>query len=125
MSTKQQVKSDESTRRTIISPERYGEEVREQKIHTTKASRAGKLSVLTRRINEANELMKNEHNHAELKIIRNLITERLFPNVNEINEALINLYVLEIKKQEAEEWFMKVRDAKELCLRQINSYLRR
>ena len=58
MSAKQQVESDESTRRTIKPPERYGEEIRQDKINTTRASRAGKLSVLTRRINEAKELMK-------------------------------------------------------------------
>ena len=124
MSAKQQVKSDESTRRTrrtIKPPERYGEEIQQHKIHTTRASQAGKLSVLTRRINEVKELMKDKDNHAELNVIRNLITERLFPDVKEINEALINLYALKTEKQEAEEWFMKVYDTKELCLREIDS----
>ena len=69
MSAKQQVESDKSTR-TLNLPDRYGEEIQQHKIHTTRACRAGKHSVLTR-ISKAQELMKDKDIHAELNVIWN------------------------------------------------------
>lgn len=123
MSSDRHDESGERTKRTTKPPERYGVDIQEQEILRKKASRKGKLSALSRCINKARRLIQNKGSRTEVKALQNMISQRLFPDIEEINHALIKLFVSTDEIEAAEVWISQVCESREVCLGEINAYL--
>ena len=95
-------------------------ELRLCKLTRAKATRTGKLSSLTRRVNKARQIMAEQGSRTELKSLQTVILQSIY-GIEESNKVFMELLNSELVA--GEEWISQAIEQAESCIEEIKAHL--
>ena len=98
-------------------------EFRLQKLTRAKATRTGKLSSLTRRVNKARKIMAEQGSRTELKSLQTVLLQSIPGIVEQSNKVFIELLNSEAELVAAEEWISQAIEKAQSCIEEVKDHL--